>query len=593
MSENEKIPATVYRIDLTQLNEENFTASIDQIIKTINREGERYKEEKITGIIPKGFQVRIYSAFRIYAPKWRTFLLPMLDANTPLAECENLTNSFICFIGYEDQLFAITGGQGSFAIERYTSENFGLEILVRLFEKNSKVIKSIQDRGVTGIVLGQTKFYRGDQRFSDENQFGKIFKQVKAELSKKILTNTFGFIEADLNRSVSGCQAKSSFQINKAIDFDTLLSLVKRFVDILKLPEKFALNKVNLISKRDSRRAKLLKALNAALVKKIYDDYKAGNVPDVDVCNKEFETYLTASYFFIVIDKDERIELHNPPSLMEIIHELRKADRLLDNDEFQFSGSVLNRALLTDDENKKFLTGGTVLVHIHGEITYEGKTYFIVDGEWYEIHPEFIDDLNKECKELLYQVWEDKLIQEVFDTRKRENIFNMQFIGRSGWLVFDTITPDNIECCDLLQYNPSILHLIHIKKGFDNSIRDLASQVLIAAKRIREDIKTNFSYIEEIELQTKRGIKSDSLVVKQLAGQQFPSGGLKGLFVNRKNKEIYFCLAFADTATSIRSLKDNIASFQSNIAKYSLVELHREILSMGFGFKVIQLNRHQ
>jgi uncharacterized protein (TIGR04141 family) len=591
MPESEKIPAAVYRIGRNQLEEKDFTTTVDIIIKAINKDEERYREEKITSVVPKGFEVRIFSAFRIYAPKWRTFLLPILDARTPLADCENLTNSFICFIGYEDQLFAITGGQGSFAIERYTSDNFGLEILVRLFEKHSKVIKSIQDRGVTGIVLGQTKFYRGDQRFSDENQFGKIFKQVKAELSKRILTKTFGFAEADLNRSVSGCQAKSSFQINKAIDFDTLLSLVKRFVDILKLPEKFVLNKVTLISKRDSKKVKLLKALNTALVEKIYEDYKAGNIPDVDVCHKDFELYLTASLFYIIIDKEERIELHNPPSLMEIIHELQKVDRLLDDDVFQFSGSVLNRTLLTRDENDTLLTADRVLDHIHGEITDEGKTYFIVDGEWYEIHPEFIQELNKECADLVNQVWEDKLIPQTFDIKKRENIFNMQFIGKSGWLVFDTITPDNIECCDILQFDDSAIHLIHVKKGFDNSVRDLASQVLISAKRIREDIKTNFSYIDEVELQTKNGIRSNSIAIKQLAGQQFPAGGLKQLFINRKNKDIYFCFAFADTAVLERCLKDNVFNFQSNIAKYSLIELHREILSMGFGFKVIQLNK--
>jgi uncharacterized protein (TIGR04141 family) len=520
--------------------------------------------------------------------------MPMLDKqSSSLADCENLTYSFICFIGYEKQIFAITGGQGSFAIERFTSQNFGLEILVRLFEKNSKVIKSIQDRGVTGIVLGQTKFYRGDQRFSDENQFGKIFKQVKAELSKKILSKTFGFSEADLQRSVSGCQAKSSFQINKAIDFDTLLSLTKRFSDILKLPEKFALNKVNLLSRRNPRNSVLLKELNEQLIEKIYNDYKDGNIPDVDLCHKEFELYLTAPLFYISIDKDPPIELHNTPSLMEIIQELKKVDKLLDDDVYLFKGSVLHRMLTTKDENNRYLTGDTVLDHLHGEITYKNKVYFIVDGEWYEIHPEFIQELNKECTEILKQVWEDKLIAEPFDikNKKKERAFNMQFTGKTSWLVFDTITPDNIECCDIFQHDDTDIHLIHVKKGFDNSIRELASQVLISAKRIREDIKTGYNYIDQVEQQTKSGLKSSNPEVKKLASQSFPVGGLKRLFINRKDKNICFCLAFVDTAEATRSLKDNIDSFQSNIAKYSLVELRREIMSMGFGFKVIQLNR--
>ena len=591
MPDHEKMPVTVYQIDLFPFGDDEPAVIIDRIVKRMNKDGGGYMEQQVSGIIPKEFDVRMYASFKIFPPRWRAFLSPVIDRQSSLADCENLSNSFVCFIVYEKQIFAIAGGQGSFAIDAFTSQNFGLEILVRLFEKNSKVIKSIQDRGVTGIVLGQTKSYRGDQRFSDENQFGKIFKQVRAELSKRILTKTFGFSEGDLKRTVSGCQAKSSFQINKAIDFDTLLLLIKRFAEILKLPEKFSLNKVTLISKRNPTNVKLISELNEHLIEKIYDDHKNGLIPDVDFCHKEFEVYLTASLFFISLDRNEWIELHNPPSLAEVILELQNTGRCLDDDAFQFKESVLYRMLTTKDEENRFLTSDTVLDHIHGEITHKDNVYFIVDGEWYQIHPEFILELNKECTEILKQVWDDNLMTDPFDINKRESIFNMQYLGKEGWLVLDTITPDNIECCDLLKHDKNDVHLVHVKKGFDNSVRDLASQVLIAAKRLREDMKSGYNYIDQVEQQTKKGFKSESITVKKMAGQIFPAGGLKRLFIDRKDKNIIFCLAFVDTACAVRSLKNNVDRFQSNIAKYSLVELRREIMSMGFGFKVIQLNK--
>lgn len=243
MVDNDKIPASVFQIDLTRFDaDDDYDSVVDTIIKRAIARGASFEEERLVRKKFDEFTVRVFSSVKKYPPKWAKFLQPILHEHSRIRNCKNQNYSYIGFIGYTNQVFAIAGGLGCFSLEEFISHNFGLEVLVRLFEKDSKVIKSIQERGVTGIVLGQTKFYRGDQRFSDENQFGKIFKQIKAELNQKILTKTFGFANAALKRKVSGCMAKSSFQINKAIGFDTLLPLIKRFTEILKQPENFTLN---------------------------------------------------------------------------------------------------------------------------------------------------------------------------------------------------------------------------------------------------------------------------------------------------------------------------------------------------------------
>lgn len=591
MADNEKIPVSVYQLDLNRFDEDDFEQIIEKIVKEVKKDGINLIRENLTDQGFSPFQISVYSIFNNYHPRWLGFLEPILDKGSRLINCQNSVYSYISFIGLQGHIFIVAGGSGTSAIARYTTSNFGLEILVRLFEKDSKVIKAIQDRGLTGSILGQTKFYRGDQRFSDENQFGKIFQEVKADLNKQILTKIFGFAEDELRRKVSGCLAKTSFQINKSIDFDMLLILIEKFVKILKRPAKFALNKVFLISKRDPKNQELLNELREWLCDLLFTNHKKGTKPDIDFCHKEYDSYLTASCFRIPLNKDELIEFDDLFMLTDLIHKLRENEALLEETVEEFKHSVLLRSIYSYDDDGVELTKGSVLEHIHGEFSYKDNTYFLVDGEWYKILPSFIKDLNEECSLLLNDTWDDTLITETFDVSKKECVFNMKFLDQEGCLVFDTVTPDNIEACDILKFDDNNVHVIHVKKGFDNSIRDLASQINIAAKRIREDLRSGFKYLEDVELRAKSGRTSKKPDLKHIGNQKFPHGGISTIFKTKKPSNIFFCLAFVDDSERPRSLKSELSKYKSNIAKFSLLELHRQIISMGFGFKVIQIKQ--
>jgi uncharacterized protein (TIGR04141 family) len=593
MADQERILVSVYQIDTQQFGDTRFKQVVDALVKNANKNEAGLLPEKVANKDFGKHQVQLFSIYKKYPPRWRGFLEPVLDKQSRLTNCENIANSYVCFIGIGDHVFAVGGGWGSLAIARYTTHNFGLEILVRLFKKESKVIKGIQDRGLTGTILGQTKFYRGDQRFSDEDQFGKIFQEVKAELSKRILTKNFGFPEGELKRKVSGCLANASFQIKKAVDFDTLLTLIDRFVYILdEIKPKFTLNKVELINKRNSRNHQLIQELNAWAIDQLYADHKKGVRSDIDFCHKDFENYLTASCFQISLNKSEIIEEDEAFTLQELIRKLQANNSLLDNGVEEFKHSVLFRQIYTQDEEGIEMTRGTVLEHVHGEFGYQDKTYFLVDGEWYRILPSFIKDLNEECKFLVQDILDEKLVQETFDLKKRESVFNLKFVGKNGYLVFDTITPENIELCDILQYDEQAVRLIHVKKGFDNSIRELASQINIAAKRLREDLRTGYDYLEKLEQQAKKGRTSIHSDLRTIAGQSFPHDGLSNIFKNRRPGDIEFYLAFVDEATNDRHILRDLATFKSNIAKFTLLELHREIKGMGFEFKLVQLKKN-
>ncbi len=134
-------------------------------MERVNDDGEFLSEAKLDNDKLDNYSVRLFYSHIIYPPKWSGFFEPILNKNSTLRKAENVSYSFVCFVGLGENIFVITGGFGAQKVSHMMVPDFGLEILVRLFDKDSKVVKNIQDRGLTGNILGQTKFYRGDQRF--------------------------------------------------------------------------------------------------------------------------------------------------------------------------------------------------------------------------------------------------------------------------------------------------------------------------------------------------------------------------------------------------------------------------------------------
>jgi len=589
MAEKKKMLVTFYQIAPHQIGDDNFNDVVNRIKRLINGQSEKYTEQTLAQDNFGQFNIRVFYAAKTSVPKWRPFISDIVTQDSAIGKCYNTSQSFLLFVGYKDRIFAITGGAGSFAIDGYISQTFGIDVITRLIDKTSPVIKSFQNRGVTGTLLGQTKHFRTDRRLADENQFGQIYKEVKADLNKKILTTVFGFKASDLKRDVSGCLAKTSFQISKSMDFNSFLKVIANLNTLLDKPINFSINSVEMISRKKS--ILLIGRLEEALLNTLYNSCLSDEESDFDFTHREFDKYLRAAYYRILEGGNSLLEFTSSPTLTEIQKRLKNKGKLLMDDAYQYKHSLLNLHVDSMDDDGNISTHGTVMSHLHGEIFYEGHSYFFIDGEWYRVGPNFIAELNNELKLLLDEHWDESLINESFDLKEDEGIYNARFIDTPGVLVLDTITPENIESCDLLKYDANSIYLIHVKKGFNNMVRDLAAQVLIAAKRIQQDRKSGFEYIKELQDMTLNGKNSKSDLKRKLAGQTFPEGGLLQLFDSRKNKQICFCLAFVDTAEKSRNLKNDLTSFRSNIAKYALLELMKEINALGFDFRVIQLKK--
>ena len=246
MTEDGKIPVAIYQIDCSNYGEAAFNDIVNDIINQINKKGEQPWTPETVVIHQDGFEVRIFSSHHTAPPSWQAatynLLCPTIrfwpNVRTPFTVTSVL-------LGVEEHIFLITGGTGTFhSIDQFVSQQFGLDVLVRIIDKNSPVVKGIQDRGVTGIILGQNRYFRDDQKLSSDDDFGKIYKEVRADLQERILIRDFKFSKESLKRIKSGCLAKTSFTIKKSINFEELLPLTKAFTAILKKEPKFTLSQV-------------------------------------------------------------------------------------------------------------------------------------------------------------------------------------------------------------------------------------------------------------------------------------------------------------------------------------------------------------
>jgi hypothetical protein len=195
MSGKSNMQISIRQIDLNRFDNTPFDDVVEIILQEINQNEEkdnRFKYQNIAGTYPE-FNIRIYHAMKHNPPRWLGFFNGVVAEGESLLKSYNIFSTFLAFIGFKKNIYAISGGAGNTVLDRYGIPNLGTEVLTRLIQKDEKVINSLKDRSFIGNVLGESRIYKDDQRLTDEDKFGKIYNQVKAVLNREILTKIFRF----------------------------------------------------------------------------------------------------------------------------------------------------------------------------------------------------------------------------------------------------------------------------------------------------------------------------------------------------------------------------------------------------------------
>jgi uncharacterized protein (TIGR04141 family) len=552
--------------------------------------GKNYKEQEVLPNLSKDYEVKVYFKRNKSPIKWKGFIKTIVaEEQAILKYDDNYVESYAILIRNikTGKFYSSTGGYSHTIIQEIATSDFGINILARIVKPEDKALKSSKEKNLTGGVQATIKFFRNDYNLYENENFGNIYNELNAAISKKQLVEIFGFTIKDL-RNDSLCIAKNSFSLKKSISFPELLSIISKCEKMLDNQKPLA--EINNVEKVGKSSSILLEMLEEEVEKKIFANYQNPySFFSVEVSHKDFEKYFSSSYSKlditiqrkkITIEFDETIR-----DIQTILDALREYKNDLNFDDFQ--KGIDSAYFETFDNDGTLLTRDSLFAHFCSEVSVDAKSYFLIEKDWFEIRQSFIDKINEQCGSFIeLNEYSGPVMQKW--TGADENEYNASYLNKPNTFVFDKFTPQNIEACDIMKVDNDKVYYYHVKKGFNNSMRDLCNQVLIAARKISEDAK--MKYIFHQMLYEKVALNNgDSDYFKEAKKALIKTA--KGDFINlMKGKKIIFVLTVLDISNN-RTLKKDLKKYKSNIAKFCLNELAKNMRGLGVEFQILQLEK--
>lgn len=615
---------SVYRLSIEKINKkiakeaakknqkvQDFK-NYDEVIKyLIQNSSHKYTDLKLKDFVNElDFDLKVYYSKISLPASWVKFLKPIVaESEKAFFDDENQHKSFVGFIYDKEDIFVFTGGLGSHVVKDFIDEDFGISVLVRLLPKDQMSLRRAVNKTLTGTELSSDRFFKSTHKISNEDTYGKIFKSIYSSIPKEVLWDKLGLPKKAKDRA-SSVVAKSFFQIGRSISYKELLTIIQKIKGILKQDALFELNKIKKISGRGIGEKDLLVDLNKRLIIDIFKAAKENKLNRYDLLHKDLDKFVSATSFHIKKNTKvfEPIEGIASFSLERVFHEvsndkyfIAKANEI-DLDAINFDNLDFVQDLTTIeclqsllelykiqacDAEGQVLTIGSVIDYIQAEVDHEGQVFFLLEEEWYLAKDGFIDDINIGCSELIEQLKVDDLLPEKWDYEKddEDSYISKYFDDKYA----DFVLPmhkalhDQMELCDILIKKNRSLYFVHIKTGFDGSVRDLISQVHLSAKVFISERSKHVSWEKNDLIEGYHQALLNSELTGSVYADKFTTkynGFKKASFVNYFKKDIdnfYFVFAVVDSAKTERLLPDKIKNFKSSIAKMSLINLEKDI----------------
>ena len=145
----------------------------------------------------------------------------------------------------------------------------------------------------------------------------------------------------------------------------------------------------------------------------------------------------------------------------------------------------------------------------------------------------------------------------------------------------DKVIKDNIELCDLLVIENDRAFFIHVKNGFNATMRDLYIQVILSAKRLSNDLKNNIesSYLKETLKKYNKLNPTKKIDYKDIIEK-----------LKKKEIKINFVMAYRNGRYKGKTALEKIDCSKSNIAKYSLIQVIKEMQQFDFEISLFDIS---
>lgn len=564
---------------------------IIDIIKDNHEKKLRHKFDDLTLIKPEITHINedpfVFWSYCFNQPKekfyWKIFLP---DELTESQNFDIVEFSFVLFIEFEGKIYCVISGSGMNVIKKFIHPSFGIDIYQRLANPTEDVIVELKTRGIANNVSQLNQTFNFNQTISETLEYSQIPTKIKLKIRKELKDGEFKNYDLDDNFAL--LEVGSYFLLRKKLDFEKLKELIQ---DLHRISEENEPKPLTLFSKIDD--LSLLNELDETLKEIVVDDVLSHNSPaNANVRHQDIieivhpsklETFYECDNFLVRFKfsrgKDD-IEINDRSNLyfactQHIFNSLEDI-----NNRFDVKGKLYTLNIV-GKVNDRDVTYGTFFSHITAEIDYLGHKYFRIDGHWYLLEDEYLNFMNSDAKEYYLKYQLDKSILQKWPDGIDEDEYNRSYSGKSNYYVLDKVIRDNIELCDILTFHNNQAYFVHVKDGFNTKMRDLYIQVVLSAKRLSNDLKNHqgSSYLTKTLKEYNKRNPSKKIDHKELL-PKLKDGQI----------QINFVMAFKNNHYKNLPIIDRIDSCKSNIAKYSLVQVVKELQPYNFGINLIDIS---
>ncbi|WP_367127874.1 DUF6119 family protein [Saccharothrix sp. HUAS TT1] len=398
------------------------------------------------------------------------------------------------FISTDSSLYAITSGGGHHIIADFVDYSFPFDMAKRLISNN---FTAADVRDMTGSRTSRAETYRHTYSIDKSEAMDTIWKKLVGRLDAERLPEGSplrGFINPERPPAV---EIKSAFVLRQKLGLSDVCELVKALES---LPEPTPEHLKELSFLDNLYPIKNDKDLTCSLCEEFVENVRLAllvdEVPDVDVLDPyEIISFKAASEFKLGRDRIG----DSPPTIDELLPVLKnRLCRFLENrKDFYDHFITLTLSYRVDPDDKSKVIRRKLFEYLHGQVDFEGKTYFRIDKVWYRSFGDFLENLKRDFiaevfsrerpvllgPDVEFLPWAGGSERDFNIAQAKENDFYF------GDEIFAKVDRGKVELFDLLKVDDENrkLYIIHVKKEFAAKMRDACSQITVSADVISKD----------------------------------------------------------------------------------------------------------
>ncbi|WP_075351240.1 DUF6119 family protein [Algoriphagus marinus] len=520
------------------------------------------------------YSLYVYNEVEYVSP-WKVYLPAEITEDN---DFNVKASSFVLFAELEDRIFCIVGGRGISAIKRFINYSFGLELYEKFSNPTTDIVYTLFSRSLSGNLTSQFSTFKEQQILIDALSLGRIPIKILIGINQEGFLEIFNFLPLTENTE-QFIEIGNSFWLKNKLTFDETHQLLQIVGDLLQRPSNNRISRFEEVKDQEFCDNSLIPGLST----NIFDDSQrvaSGSHAqlDFDFVHPQKLLMFYECDSFQAFYKKGKVPMYSTNNRNEIYQGVLTKIR---NDhgsinQFDFNG-ILWGIQIKGFKGGNEVTKAPFITHINCEYKINQTSYFFLDNRWYQAKGDFIDTINSESKQILKaKFWENNPLALSWNSSQTEGVYNLSYLNQQGFIVLDRMLGQNIELCDLLYETDTTIYLIHVKAGFDAKLRELTNQILISSSRLSNDLTTNKDFVREVF----QSFQNSPNNIHSFDEERF---------LNLFEKNIEFVLAFCPKGVR-NDVINNIEAFTSNVAKFSIISVSREMATNSYPLKIVELS---